>query len=544
MKKLNLGLLLLLLLLLLISCDSQSPNARYIDEDGMSVNLFDLSGLPLPALDLWWVKYDDTGSEIYSAAFGYTCTIAVDGVEVNGIKVICEVISHDDPTGGDYDIWDKIAPSGKKYGFVSSQPPGSWDYETGIATSRTFGDGECSFIIGLGSPMPHLLSDFDWPGGCGTMVSTMVEVKFVIPKWDGNNIEKECYMYFIRAQCQDFWEPFGGVIGNSYSTVEKWDGIYSMAGEGITIQLERIDSIPKVKKKKDKIKMGLVSDTDPSAGLPIRKWAPPTTLVSSPTSPILPFASAAEPSGSWEYIEGHLRQFVFGWGVGWHWVSNPENLVVLWMADPCDYQDGVDLVSHTEPYAFFCTVSLEGTEEVNTYYCTVTLKSKDEFGNDAAWLPINMYVYAINPPYVYLFSNGVVALEHTAGQGYYIDYWGWPVAAIYVPDNGYLEIEADGLYGDFNFDGAVNFVDYTMLLKQMGKGLTDENYNLMYDGDHDGRTTLKDLAIFFRKEPRVNFVDFAKFAGDWLNGDDDFNGLDNFYNEWLKPPHQNWLKIR
>ena len=544
MKALNLS---LLLLLLIIGCDSQSPNAKFIDGDGTSIGLVGVAGLPLSALDAWWVKPDSSGSEIYSASFGYKCTLEVDGVEVNGIKVLCRITNYGDPTGGDYDIWDKTAPNGKKYGFVASQPPGSWDYGEGIASTRTGAGGKCIFFIGLGSPVGTLVPDFDWPGGCGTMVSTMVEVKFVIPKWNGN-IEKECYMYFVRAQCGDFWEPYPyGVIDNSHSYLVKYpNGTYSMSGEGVTIKLEQVDIMPE--------------KTTKTAAPLAREWKPPTTWQPSLTSPILPFTSTAEVSESWEYLKGHWEQYNLVWcGCGmpwypwdWHWHFSPaEELVVLWMADPADPCDGAGLVSYAEPYAFFCKVQFymesEVVDVIFTHIHTVILKSKDEFGDVAAWLPINMYVYDIQWPYyhyIYLWSNGVVAIEHTAGQGYYRDYWGYPFAVIYVPDNGYLEIEVDDFYGDFNFDGVVNFVDYAMLLNYMGKGLTDEYYNLMYDADHDGQTTTKDLAIFFQKKPRVNLVSFAKFADDWLNGNGGLEGLGNLFNKWLKPQDQNWLKTR
>ncbi len=514
MKALNLG---LLVLLLLTSCDSQSPNAKFVDEEGMSISLVKPDSwpdLPLSSLDAWWAGND--GADIYGGAFKYKCTITTE-IEADGIKVLCYVTQHRDPMGGDYDIWDRLAPNGEPYGYVASEPAGSWDYEEGKAVARISGR-ECVFFIGLGSPYPDTIPDYDWPKYCeggDTPVDTLVEVKFVIPKWNGN-IEKECYMRFVRVQCQNFWEPLGGVIGSSYSTLVKYqEGMYSMSAEGVTIQLERVEQTDVVGyTPKTKVKKVETETADPS----IREWKPPTTRPPSLTNPILPFALTAEVSEPWEYIEGNWQQYKLGWWwtghwwYGWNFVSAGEDLVVLWMADPCDYQDGVGLVSYAHPYAFFCKVAFYMEDEVVdvifTHIHTLILKSKDEFGNDAVdefgnavWLPINMYVYDIEWPYchyIYLWSTGIVAVEHTAGQGYYRDYWGYPFALIYVPDNGYLEIKVDDFYGDFNFDGRVNFVDLAMLLNYMDKGLTDEYYNLMYDADHDGQTDANDLAIFFQ----------------------------------------------
>lgn len=520
--------------MLLVGCDSQSPNAKYVDEDGVSISLVNLSGQPSQELDRWWIKKE--GSEIYSAAFGYKCTIAVDGIKVGGIKVCCYITNHSDPVFTNYDIWDKIAPNGKPYGYVVSRPPGKWDCEKEMASVRTVGEGECSFFIGLGSPtlMGIFDTDFLWPGG-EDIVSTLVEVKFVIPKYN-NNIEKECYMYFFRASYMDFWEPYGGVIGNSHSALEEWEeGIYSMSGEGITIQLEQID-VPKKAVE--------------TASLPIKERTPPPTWELNLTSPISHFASTAEPNKLWEYLEGRWRQYKLVWD--WYYEcwdgywTGVETIIPLWMTDPCDYQDGVDLVSYADTYTFTCVVLFEEIEDinVNSFVHTVILKSKDEEGNAVAWLPIDMQVYYIEEeePYcVWLWTDWIVPLEHRAGQGYYIDYWGYFVATIYVPDNGYLEVEVDDFYGDFNFDGIVNFVDYSRLLKYMGKGLTDEGYNLMYDADRDGQTTNKDSAIFFQNwlktrrtiEAHTNFVDFAKFANTWFNGDADFEDLNDFLLEWL-----------
>lgn len=537
MKALCLNLL-FVFMVFTIGCDSQSPNAKYVD--GITVSL-----ITDGALDAWYVKADAAGTEIYSAAFGYRIQITANGGPVNGIKVGCRVIDYFDPqvgNCGEYCIWDKFCPNGERYAFVRTKPgPQNWDFDEGIATTRTlketYGPGECFFYIGLGYPLTSQTygtsnEGYDWPYGCETptMVSTLVEVKFIVPKWDGN-IEKKCYVYFIRAQCQNFWTPLGGVIGNSYSSLEEWEGgLYSMSDESITLRVAQ--SQPKDKRYKEIVQTGkatglkewpkpeiiiptgkstgLINPPKPTKIIPTITFPPKRVIPLPPIKPIaslpLRLSSTGEPNESWEYIDGLWLQLKYcGDGV-WEWVE-PDVLNVLWMADPTDYNDGVELVSYADPYIFCCIVALEDVDindvndvNVNSLQHLALLKSKDENGNDRGWLPINMQVYHIEEYegrlYIWLHSNLIITLEHTQGQGYYVDFWGDPVAAIYIPNNGHLEIQPDDLYGDFDFDGDVDLTDYNLLMWFMDTGLTDPFYNLIFDGNYDGQTDYCDLALF------------------------------------------------
>jgi len=201
-------------------CPDGSPVVRFIH--GMDLVLYSAGGGEDDGLDVWYTDGDDG---VYGAGFGYLCRINADGIPLVGIRVECQIISHHDPLDIGEDIWDEYTPNGDKYGYVRSVPEGDWDRDDGLAITYTNAVGECVFLIGLGDPDVGFGGQdvgYSWPDGSDG-VSSLVQVRFRIMKASGD-IMSECYMVFFRSQYQNFWEPYGGIYGASFSSLSQWDG--------------------------------------------------------------------------------------------------------------------------------------------------------------------------------------------------------------------------------------------------------------------------------------------------------------------------------
>lgn len=217
-------LLTIIALIIIGGCPDGSSVVRLIS--GMEIELLE-NGWGADKLDVW--NIDGNGGYgregIYGAGFGYLCRLEDNGIPLAGIRVECQIISHHDPLDIGWDIWDEYAPNGERYGYVHSLPNGNWDEGDGTATAYTDSRGQCVFLIGLGDPDVGFGGDDDgylWPD-YDDGVSTLVEVRFIIRKASGS-IMSDCYMVFFRSQYQNFWEPYGGIFGNSFSSLNPWSG--------------------------------------------------------------------------------------------------------------------------------------------------------------------------------------------------------------------------------------------------------------------------------------------------------------------------------
>jgi len=463
----------LILLSLFLGCDSQSPEARFVS--GLNVSLFfDPPHTEQPfQLDLWEVSSDDAGRNIYSASFGFVMQVtAPDGLEdspVAGIRVDC-YIEHCDPFDAGYDIWDKYADIGKKYGFVNAYPAQTahWNFDESHASVKTDTSGFVAFFIGLGKPEPpssEIPWGWEWPRGSGTMVSTAVKLRFTIRKWNGP-IEQECHTYFIRPQAADFWEPEGvGVYYASFSSLNPAPGIWGMLGmtETETKESARPATLPGINH------------------FPRLEGIPPVDL-------------QKRTSADDAYLDEDWFQLTLGDGGYWSW-NDFNALNVLVSPDPCIPNDANDIFSSCEPYAFFSVVEFPG--EFYAYSHTVILKSFTAEEELVSWLPIKTYIIDAGYYYTYLFrTEYVVPIDTSAGEGNYIDQWGYSGVMIKTVEGGHLEVKVDDFYGDFNFDSVVNGEDFALFTNKWNRSILDGNYDLMYDATQDGWTKEDDLAIF------------------------------------------------
>ncbi|MBA7607541.1 hypothetical protein ES703_14700 [subsurface metagenome] len=83
-----------------------------------------------------------------------------------------------------------------------------------------------------------------------------------------------------------------------------------------------------------------------------------------------------------------------------------------------------------------------------------------------------------------------------SGEGRWYDAEGWPATFICMVEDGYLELKVDDFYGDFNFDGIVDFKDFALFANQWYMDLFCPEFDLMYDATRNGQVKADDLAAF------------------------------------------------
>ena len=472
-------------------CGPWSPNSRFVD--GVETTLYSYGGYPPWELDVWDINYD--GSETYGAGFGFVCEVSIGSTTLAGIIIECMIYDHSDPVGISYDIWDQTAPNGEKYGYVTGLLNGTWDFDGGIATARTNGDGQCVFFVGLGNPLSGIVlqSDpgYEWPGD-NELVSTLVEIKLILRRHSGE-IVNDAHMFFFKAQYQGFEEPFGGIIGNSWSALGEWSGAFLSGEESITFD----DGIT--------LRVTPITIDFEEIWEPKRapyEYDPPfetsqfVSLSNDPNDPNAPEDPYDPPylGDGWTFLEGSWSQLVF-MPYGWDWVEATE-LGALWLSNSGDPNDSTLLMTYSNPYAFWCVMNVEMAHEMNAFSHSLLLISKDSDGQQVSWLPIKMNVVFVDMNIVTIVSDFIVPMQYPEDEGLYHDLWGMPYVAIYVPDGGHLEIKRDNFYGDFNSDSFVDELDYSMLTSMWQLDPNDATFDLIYDADHNGRIGPNDLRAF------------------------------------------------
>jgi len=496
MKNLMTKLIVAVALIMIVAgqgCDDASGVVRFIQ--GLEIELFDNGGAS-NQLDAWSIGTE----EIYGAAFGYSCRLESDGIPLTGIRIECHVLNHFDPVGFGWDIWDEFAPNGERYGYLRSVPAGNWDEDEQIATAYTDASGECLFIFGLGDPDTGFEignTGYLWPDGSDG-VSTLVEVRFIIRKAYGD-IVTDCFMVFFRAQYQNFWEPDGGVFGNSFSALTAWGGhLYGMDKSGGDIKMDSEMTgeleLGEVALGRKFLYTGESSDKSGTPGL----------ILNDPNV-----------SGC-EYLGGVWIKWYLGYGWGYvdgliaTWISNfdsptdPNGVIpdpnIL---NPAAIMLAMDL---SQPCAFLCAfdTDIDANDLENALALTHTgvVIAVDSEGQKVSQLPIKLYVYDVSGTVVCLTTDFILPMEFPEQQGEYYDSWGNSYAAIYVPEGGHLEVVKDSFFGDFDFDGDVDNEDYGLFKARWNRIAFEPpdpnkaDYDLMYDADYDGRTGVSDLKMF------------------------------------------------
>jgi hypothetical protein len=235
MKKLVKKIKVILLYAVLLSFTTIDGCGNNQSNSVVNVGEFGVELVGTNRLDAWKVSGDAPGTDICGAAFGFKVQL-YDYLERplhdRPIMVKVEVVSHWSSDGyGNGDIWERNAPNGQKYGFIVSDPQEGSETEDDIFYCWTDGQGSVKVFPGLGqrnvldanAPLDY---GFEWPGpgaSYNDIVDTWVQFKITIPRRQSPLTSAYVWVHFVRATYQNFWEPYGGVYGNSPSGLGELD---------------------------------------------------------------------------------------------------------------------------------------------------------------------------------------------------------------------------------------------------------------------------------------------------------------------------------
>jgi hypothetical protein len=113
-------------------------------------------------------------------------------------------------------------------------------------------------------------------------------------------------------------------------------------------------------------------------------------------------------------------------------------------------------------------------------------------------------------------SDYILPVDNWLNAGRFIDRFGNSVFCIMSEENGYLTIELDNFFGDFDNDGIVSLVDFVYFASAWGLGSSQAGYKLALDSDSDGAITMEDFIAFCnnwlaaRPKNVVNLKDYAR----------------------------------
>ncbi len=539
MRKKCLWLMICLTLSVVGSCDNQSPNARLIGD--MEVSLIANTADGSPFLDVWTIQKDGSNkyNHICGAAFGFKVKIGDDVVTPSGIKIKCEVLEHFDPLYSDDrgDLWDKSTLASEDFGYIRTIPDGTFDDD--VATARTNAGGEVIFFVGLGSRDTGFGGGYDtryeWPSGNNT-INTVVNLKIVMPKKSGN-LEQLVSVQFIRAQYADFWS----VYSVSFSSLGEWTSPLRTFSISEVNEVNKMLFQPVIYPKKER---------------PTIDSNEPDRLISSSRN--MNFPTSGE---DWIFLgtEGGVCGNLLGWkqlaycplSCSWVW-REPCDIYPSWL-DANGADRTIEFFTDSEPLTYNYSLLLTyGSEYLPKYQpydfpgywdgSTMEIRSVDSNGIVLSIWPVKTWVSNWGRSFVggtwdklNCTTDFIVPIINKT-EGYYFDSEGNKYLAIFCPEGAHLEAWPNTRLGDFNFDGAVDFCDYSLLIQNMGS-YQNTFYDVMYDSNLDGYVDRADVIEFvtcwlneryipgdWNRNYVVNFVDFAlsketkTICENWLRG--------------------------
>lgn len=468
--------------------DPQSPNANYCGDDSLDVEMYHADGVPDWTYDYWDVLDDQVGEHVYGVDAGWCITIAENGVDVGGIRVDARVDEHLDPLGGDYDIWDDTAPNGKEYGFIHPVGcGGEWITTDDLGSGRTDPMGQLFILIGYGDPYTGTMfrneAGYELPRGAD-MISSVVNFSFIMPKRLGNKLLSEGNQTLFRPQYGDI----GDILNNSMQAMGHYTGVksYTIGDTTVTIAPatpEQIQQAHNTNYSKD--------------GYEITPHPLSKNVVVHDVNDL--YSVIDEDFGIWKFSPS------LGWWTDWAMgdYNSIDEIIPLWLADANDANDLLNLTYMCRYYLYYTYVWVKDVELVKADYSTSLLLSKDANDVTVDSTPLPLGRWYSWPSGIELKSMYILPLTDTGVTGLYYDYSGCPVIVVHMADGGHFEVVPDTFYGDWDWDGAVTFFDYNMLLAQMGKDLwTDEGVDLWYDS--------------FPQDGVIDNIDLMAFMDNWL----------------------------
>ncbi|MGB2810115.1 MAG: hypothetical protein WBC22_20410 [Sedimentisphaerales bacterium] len=470
-----------------------------MDVHGLSVQLFrraDQAYSTLP--DRWAVSGDTQGRDICGVAHGFVIELLDEHNErrhSEGVRIDIEVVDHWS-TPGYRDLWDQTAPNGKKYGFLRVFPDAGSGVFDGVLHGRTNPAGSLDIYAGLGDPEGTFDSNapldlgYEWPvpgSSSSEWVDTFVQLKISIPGKGPPLQPIYVWCRYVRVQYQNFWWPEG-------------QGVYNYSIQGI-----------------GKLTFGsnVIQSDDPNT-IDQSVTMPDLTLYDSmspkPAPSNCPRVTPATKRSAMTYITSSgvsldsldLAQLRWDPDIGWAYylVGYGEGLPGHWIAEPNDPNDIIEMLSVSQPYAFWADVTVTEPFHGDTATTTVILRAMDRVNVVQSKIPLAMTLVEKSPDNLTLtfLSDWFIVSVDPNFHGYYQDQWQNPYTVIYMPEQTHPDLDFPEIFGDFNADDKVDFCDFALYADHWQDSIEDPNtnYDAMYEepNNWDGQISMPEVGAF------------------------------------------------
>ena len=462
-------------------------------------------------LDVWQHEPQPNDDEIYGAAFGWDIQLKDtfgDDKSLPGVLVVVKVTFHSDFGGEGLDLWEQETPAGKKYGSVKVFPEAGSkitedDEGNMVVKGRTNADGKLSIFVGLGDPdifdgttrrpgtsyTPK--PDYLWPD---ESITTLVELDVSIPNKPVTPLPTtHIWARFVRAQYQHFW--LWGSVPGVIDVCMQGIGAYGSSSIESTTQKLTPDALdPNWPGSLSMYDSNPSQAKDRSANYPL--VGTKTRTMTYVTASGVSLDSLDLTQLRWAYVEP--------WGWDWYYfpIEYGENLHALWVGDPNDPNCIADMLSVSQPYAFWADITLTEPFYGDTATATVILRALDNLNAVQSKIPLAMTLVEKSPDNMTLtfLSDWCVFSIDTNFHGYYQDQWQNPYTVIYAPAGTHPDLDFPEIFGDFNADDKVDFYDFALFANHWQDSVEDPNtgYDAMYEDPNtwDGEISISELKAF------------------------------------------------
>ncbi len=490
-------------------CGDPQADER-MDVDGWRVHLFkrvDQTDARLP--DAWKVSTDTEGRDICSVAHGFMIELLDERnerLEQKDIRIDIEAIDHWSPLY-DRDLWDQTAPGGKKYGFLNIfLKPGSEVYD-GVLHGRTNDAGLLLTYAGLGDPKASsdptapLDLDYEWPGPGGSYsdcVDTFVQLKMTIPGRFPPLQPIYVWSNYLRVPYQNFRWPEGQ--GVYHSSIQ---GKGKLTPGSSVIQSDDPNTIEQPANMFD---MSLFESPGPKltpSNYPRVTPGTKRSLINFVKAMFTKAMTYVTTSGvTLDSLD--LTQLRWDPDIGWAYfpLRAGQGLPGYWIAEPNDPNDIPEMLTGSQPYAFWAVITLPEPFYGDTATTTVILRAVDRDNVVQSKIPFTMTLVEKSPDNmtVTFLSDWFIVSVDPDFHGYYQDQEQNTYTVLYFPEQTHPELGPPEIFGDFNADDKVDFYDFALFADHWLDSAHDPNtgYDALYEEPYtwDGEINTTELKAF------------------------------------------------
>lgn len=448
--------------------------------------------------DEWAVSTDTEGRDIYGVAHGFVIELLDEyneRLKQKEIRIDIEPVGHWSPLYN-RDLWEETAPGGKKYGFLKVFPEAGSGVFDGVLHGRTTSDGLLFVFAGLGDPegtfdpTAPLDPDYEWPGPGGSYsdcVDTVVQLKMTSPGRLTPVQPIYSWCNYLRVQYQNFWWPEGA-------------GVYHRSKQGIgkltpPSSMIQSDDPNTIEQSAGMFDMSLFDSSGPKLTPSNYPRVTPDTKRSAMT-----YVTAS--GVTLNALD--LTQLRWDPDIGWAYfpLREGQGLPGYWIAEPNDPNDIIDMLSGSEPYAFWADVTLPEPFYGDTATTTVILRAVDRENVVQSKIPFVMTLVGKSPDNltVTFLSDWFIVSIDPDFHGYYQDQWQNPYTVLYMPEQTHPELAPPEIFGDFNADDRVDFYDLALFADHWLDSVHDPNtnYDALFEQPYtwDGEISILELKAF------------------------------------------------